>query len=873
MEKKYKISVIIPIYNVEKYLEETILSVIDQTIGFKENIQLILINDGSPDDSYKICNKYKELYPENIIYIEKENEGVSKARNEAKKYAKGELVTFLDSDDKWSKDSFEHVYDFWKQHKDVKVLTCKMEFFDAKKGNHPLNYKYKEDKIIDIRKDYKYIQSSTCSCFFERDTLKNYEYDSTIKYSEDTKLINEILIDNYYMAVLSKPTYYYRRRFEQNSAAQVSAESLAWYKGTPKKVYEYLFDLSKEKFGKVIEYIQYLGAYEIGWRLKIFNPGIEEDCYNEYIDTITKLIKDIDINIFKEQKNISISDELYLLRIKEKFDIKKALKPVGNNIYCERLDEYIRFMYVDDLYVYDNKIYIYAKVDTILYDKSKIKLLVNGKKHKIEFYELKKNVDTIAYNGDNISKYMGVKCVIDLSETKQFGFAYGQTKEYLKLIFSEKAVLNSVLKGSYYTVNNKMLTHNDGIFKVKKNLFVYRFMREIKNILGMLKAKRYKQIIVRCAIKFTKPFRMRNVWLVSDRVNMANDNGEHLFKYLCKNKFKNVRPYFVISKDSKDFNRMKKIGKVVDPNSLKYKWLFIHSKYIISSHAEVYITNIFGKSNKYFVDLFNFKYVFLQHGITINDISPWLNPHTKKIDMFVTAARKEYESILKYGYSKDVVKLTGFTRYDNLVSGNEPKKQILVQPTWRASLASKIDKRTGKRIYNPKFKETEFFKFYNGLINNPRLINYLKEKDYRLRFCPHPNLLVQIEDFDKNELLDIEKGEINYQKEFKEAALLVTDYSSVLFDVAYLKKPIVSAQFDIKTFYEGQIYKKGYFEYEKDGFGPITYDIESTVDTIIEIIDNGAKMDKKYMDRVDNFYYKFDNKNCERVYKEIIKLK
>ena len=195
MEKQYRISVIIPIYNVEKYIEETIQSVINQTIGFKENIQLILINDGSPDNSEAICLKYKSMYPENVIYIAQENAGVSNARNNAKKYAKGELVTFLDSDDKWSRNSFKCIYDFWKKHKEVKVITCKMKFFDAKKGDHPLNYKYEKNKIVDIRKDYKYIQSSTCSCFVERDTLKNYEYDATIKYSEDTKLINQILLD------------------------------------------------------------------------------------------------------------------------------------------------------------------------------------------------------------------------------------------------------------------------------------------------------------------------------------------------------------------------------------------------------------------------------------------------------------------------------------------------------------------------------------------------------------------------------------------------------------------------------------------------------------------------------------------------------
>ena len=64
---KYKISVVMPIYNVEKYLEESILSVINQTIGF-DNIQLILVNDGSPDNCEEICLKYREKYPNYIVY-------------------------------------------------------------------------------------------------------------------------------------------------------------------------------------------------------------------------------------------------------------------------------------------------------------------------------------------------------------------------------------------------------------------------------------------------------------------------------------------------------------------------------------------------------------------------------------------------------------------------------------------------------------------------------------------------------------------------------------------------------------------------------------------------------------------------------------
>lgn len=91
----YKVSVIIPIWNVEDYLAEAVDSVINQTCGFEENIELILVNDGSPDNCGEICRGYLERYPENIIYIEQENRGLSAARNAALEKATGEYIAFF----------------------------------------------------------------------------------------------------------------------------------------------------------------------------------------------------------------------------------------------------------------------------------------------------------------------------------------------------------------------------------------------------------------------------------------------------------------------------------------------------------------------------------------------------------------------------------------------------------------------------------------------------------------------------------------------------------------------------------------------------------------------------------------------------------
>ena len=876
-DKQFKISVIIPIYNVEKYIAETIDSVINQTIGFEKNVQLILMNDGSPDDSEKICLEYKEKYPNNIVYIKQKNAGVSNARNNALVHAKGELVTFLDSDDKWSKDAFKKAYTFWNKHREAKVISCKMKFFDGKKGEHPLNYKYTKNRIVDITKDYKYIQLSSSSVFIERNTLLNYRYDANVKYSEDNKLMGQILLDNPKMGILKKPIYYYRRRVNLSSAIQNSTKSKSWYLGTPKDVYRYLFDISINKYSKVIDYIKYLVAYDIGWRLCIsdYDEVLTKQEQQEYINIITGLIQQIDTKFFAEQKHITMEEKTYIVSLKESKTMKECLLRNDDNIVVKGLDgvqNNIPFIMLDDVYIRDNKLYIFGNLNEIVCDKEKLKLMVNNKRAKIEFYELKSNIDKISFKKEYISKHIGLKCIIDLNKAKTFEFNYDNRK-LTNIAFGRHGMFSNDMTGGYYIFGKKMFVYDNGQFNIIKKSFTKALTRERKNILSLLKLKKLKHLIIRLIIIFTKPFYSKNIWLISDRINMANDNGEHLFRYICSNKIKNIKPYFVISKKSLDYTRMKQYGRVVDINSIRYKLLFVHSKYVISSHADEYIINIFGRSNQYFYDLIKFKYVFLQHGITQNDLSSWLNPNNKHMDLMISAAKIEHESMLKYGYERHVIKLTGFARYDNLLKNGNSKKQILIQPTWRKSLVGELDRTTGKRVYNNEFKKTEFYNFYNGLMNNKELLKFLKEKGYKMRFCPHPNLLSQIDDFEENEMLEIERGEINYQKEFTDAKLLITDYSSVFFDVAYLKKPVIYTQFDIDDFYKGQIYDKGYFDYTKNGFGPICKDIDTAITKIKETINNDCIMEKEYLNRVKSFFYKTDDKNCERIYKEIINIK
>ena len=115
-----KVSIIVPFYDVENYIETCLQSLVNQTL---QDIEILLVNDGSKDGSEKIAKQFVENYPDKIIYLEKENGGLSDARNYAIPYAKGEYIAFLDSDDYIEPNMYEEMYTKAKEE-DLDYVEC-----------------------------------------------------------------------------------------------------------------------------------------------------------------------------------------------------------------------------------------------------------------------------------------------------------------------------------------------------------------------------------------------------------------------------------------------------------------------------------------------------------------------------------------------------------------------------------------------------------------------------------------------------------------------------------------------------------------------------------------------------------------------------
>ena len=195
-------------------------------------------------------------------------------------------------------------------------------------------------------------------------------------------------------------------------------------------------------------------------------------------------------------------------------------------------------------------------------------------------------------------------------------------------------------------------------------------------------------------------------------------------------------------------------------------------------------------------------------------------------------------------------------------------------PTWRDNLSDKSGveqyAKNGLKCYNKNFTDTQYFKFFDSLINNAELLKATERYGYTIQFMPHPNVITYIDWFAKNEKVKFCSIKTKYREIFAESALVVTDYSSAVFDFAYLRKPIVYCQFDKEEFFSEHIYGQGYFDYERDGFGEVEYTLENTINRIIEYMKNDCMLKEKYRKRIEQFFAFNDQNNCQRVY-EVIK--
>ena len=363
----------------------------------------------------------------------------------------------------------------------------------------------------------------------------------------------------------------------------------------------------------------------------------------------------------------------------------------------------------------------------------------------------------------------------------------------------------------------------------------------------------------------------KNMWLICEERDEARDNGYWLYKYICQ-----AHPeqdvVYAINKNSVDYKNVKELGgEVIQYGSYKHWAYYLAASINISSQkggkpnaAVCYLLEVYGilKNTR----------AFLQHGVIENDL-PFLHYENTKMSLFITSAPREHEFIeTTFGYPKGSVKCTGIARFDGLHDMKVRKNRILVMPTWRkwismpSSVSASLDDMSA-------FETTEYYQRWMELLKDEEVEQWLEEADMEIVFYPHRNMQKFVSHFKMHgERVKIADWEhYGVQELLKDSAFLITDYSSIFNDFAYMRKPMIYYQFDYEKFRRGQ-YGKGYFSFDEDGFGPVCYDFASLKQELKKAIDRNLENPQVYLEREKAFFPIWDTDNCKRNYEAIKKL-
>jgi CDP-glycerol glycerophosphotransferase (TagB/SpsB family) len=171
------------------------------------------------------------------------------------------------------------------------------------------------------------------------------------------------------------------------------------------------------------------------------------------------------------------------------------------------------------------------------------------------------------------------------------------------------------------------------------------------------------------------------------------------------------------------------------------------------------------------------------------------------------------------------------------------------------------------RPYNPGFRETEYYRVFQSLLEDEQLTETAKRTGYRIIYLLHPVISAQKEDFHPGEGVELVSAlESNYEQLLTESSLMVTDYSGVQFDFACMRKPVV-------YFHPPSLpphYEEGGFCYETQGFGEICQTQEELVSLLCAYMETGCALKDDYRSREDTFFAFADQENCERIFEDAL---
>lgn len=812
---KNNFTVVSAVYNVEKYLDDYFESLISQSLSFKRHIQLIMVDDGSTDNSSEIIKKWQKKYPKNITYLYKDNGGQASARNMGIELVNTEWVTFIDPDDFINVNYFYTLNSILENDNSLNMIVANIQLFMEEykdiRNKHPLRNRFQNIETKLPAMDMKnHINLSAAASIFKTSIIneKFLQFGEDVKPTfEDGKFIAEYLLRNDGNVLFSKNLIYlYRKRNDKSSTVDKSWEDKRKYKDILEKGYLAILSIYNNDLGYVPNHIQRTVLYDISWYLRLLVDNPEKVLFlsREDKDVFYKLIEDI---FYYIDSKVILDFDLAGIWFAFKVGMIETFKKdrVLNQI-----------VYIENI------------------DREKEQILIS-------YFTGPKRTVSFQFDG---------KDVIPIYQ------------KVVKHDFVDKAFVNQIRSWVSYS--------STGIFEA---------IIDNKKSRISLKGKQYKNgIKVEDIVNNFLPsvqYKTDGSWLLMDRDTQADDNAEAFYRYLMVN-YPDQKIYFALRNSSPDWSRLECDGfNLINFGTEDFEKKLKLSSKIISSHLDKYINNYFGDEYEY-----SKKFVFLQHGVIKDDLSDWFSSKNN-LQCLITTTNDEYSSIInkdsRYKLTEKEVVLTGIPRHDNLLADNSNgNKIILIMPTWRKGIMGDTVGVGNTRTINSDFMNTSYAKHWSDFLNSNQLEELSRNYGYEVIFAPHANIEPYLPNFKLPEYITTwaaTHSDFSMQKLFQKSSLMITDYSSVAFEMGLLNKYVLYYQFDQEEFFTvSHLFKQGYFSYLEDGFGPVATTQKNILDNLEAFLKNDGEPLEPYRTRMIETFPFRDGKNCERVYEAVIAL-
>lgn len=854
----YDISVIVPIFNSETFIEPCMECLLGQTVGFPR-MEVLLVNDGSTDGSEDLCRRFAQQY-ENVNLISQENQGVSAARNAGIRAAQGKYILFLDADDTISANAVEEITAFFDAHyEEIDLLTYRLYYRneEGKTYGHTRYQILKETAVYDLEENIHVAQSSMNICVKNR-LEQNLLFNTSLALAEDQFYIMENSMQKKKIGYVREASYFYFR----HSGATTASGNHPYYCFDH---FLYFFQLLSDTYrlpdGRLDRVAQALLLYNFNWRLKgdvLYPYHYDAAEFEHAVDRLRYYIGLVDDDVILSSPHVDPFHMNYFLRMKREpyqisFGPKRFAVHSEANLWVDEdrgelvfrktrlrggtlhLEGFLKCPASD---FYD--ISLYLKLDQ---DRGGTPVALTPS----AFSRYKSSVET--------NRFWAFSCDIPLEGHTHIAFEIElEGRRYpTRYYFTVRAAFGKKQR--------KLMKGHDLVeldFDKKEEIFTGFTVQKLSGFAFILQKLKMEAHYLRRNFKgffYRKAAgkRKHEIWLYNDRHGVI-DNAYYQFKHDFGIADR-VKRYYIVDafEDKKHYFTRKERKYLVKFKSLRHKLLFLNSSKVLSSFHSPGVFSPFGSIPlAYYDDLLYYEMVYLQHGILHAHLPNLYEKERSDIDRIVVSSDFEIKNFGKnYGFLPMHFIPSGMPRLSTIDRTQRPERRIIFAPSWRKNLIGPyIDNR--RELMPKQFLSSKFYCEINRFLQSPKLSALLDRYDLALDFKNHPifeeyNAYFQTNSSRIHVLSGPAKME-TYQ-------MMITDFSSIVFDFVYLDRPVLYFVPDYEMFRAGvtHTYREMDLLLEK-GFGAFTQTAEELLSQLERLIENHFVPEPMYQKRMQDFF-------------------